>query len=151
LVARRQDVLQSLAAGLPHADRHRLYVLDVNDHAALHAAADAFLAEFGGAEIVIANAGGSSGTLTDPDEALPVFARILATNVTAMVATFAPFIPSIKLQAQHGDGAARLVGIASVAGIRGLPGAGAYSASKAAVISYCESLRVELRQSGFKV
>jgi NAD(P)-dependent dehydrogenase (short-subunit alcohol dehydrogenase family) len=45
----------------------------------------------------------------------------------------------------------RLVGIASVAGIRGLPGAEAYSASKAAVISYCESLRLEMRASGIRV
>jgi short-subunit dehydrogenase len=44
-----------------------------------------------------------------------------------------------------------LVGIGSVSGIRGLPGAGAYSASKAAIISYCESLRVELRNTGIKV
>jgi short-subunit dehydrogenase len=50
---------------------------------------------------------------------------------------------------QRGSG--RLAGIASVAGIRGLPGHGAYCASKAAVISYCESLRGELRASGVKV
>jgi NAD(P)-dependent dehydrogenase (short-subunit alcohol dehydrogenase family) len=50
---------------------------------------------------------------------------------------------------QRGSGA--LVGIASVAGIRGLPGHGAYCASKAAVISYCESLRGELRGSGVRV
>ncbi|MNV70740.1 3-oxoacyl-[acyl-carrier-protein] reductase FabG [compost metagenome] len=43
------------------------------------------------------------------------------------------------------------MGIASVAGIRGLPGHGAYCASKAAVISYCESLRVELARSGVQV
>jgi hypothetical protein len=48
-------------------------------------------------------------------------------------------------------GAGRLVGIASLAGIRGLPGAEAYSASKAAAISYLESLRLELRDSGIKV
>jgi short-subunit dehydrogenase len=45
----------------------------------------------------------------------------------------------------------KLVGIASVAGIRGLPGHGAYCGSKAAVISYCESLRGELRGSGVQV
>jgi short-subunit dehydrogenase len=44
-----------------------------------------------------------------------------------------------------------LVGIASVAGYRGLPGAAAYSASKAAAISYLESLRVELKRSGIRV
>jgi short-subunit dehydrogenase len=63
-----------------------------------------------------------------------------------MVHTFAPFVTSM-----HRAGRGRLVGIASVAGIRGLPGAGAYSASKAAVLSYLESLRVELRGSGVKV
>jgi short-subunit dehydrogenase len=49
------------------------------------------------------------------------------------------------------QGHGRLVGIASVAGIRGLPSAGAYSASKAEPINYCESLRVELRSSGVRV
>src|SRR5690606_23606467 len=44
-----------------------------------------------------------------------------------------------------------LVGIASVAGIRGLPGAGAYSSSQAAVIAYCESLRLELAGQGIRV
>ena len=44
-----------------------------------------------------------------------------------------------------------LVGIASVAGMRGLPGHGAYSSSKAGVIAYCESLRGELRGSGVRV
>jgi short-subunit dehydrogenase len=48
-------------------------------------------------------------------------------------------------------GQGRLVGIASVAGIRGLPGHGAYCSSKAAVISYCESLRGECRPFGVKV
>jgi short-subunit dehydrogenase len=63
-----------------------------------------------------------------------------------LAATFHPFIAPMR---QRGSG--RLVGIASVAGIRGLPGHGAYCASKAAVISYCESLRGELRGSGVRV
>lgn len=72
---------------------------------------------------------------------------VFATNVNATVATFAPFIASMKAQ----QGPRRLVGIGSVAGIRGMRGAGAYCASKAAVHSYCESLRLELRASGIKV
>ncbi len=44
-----------------------------------------------------------------------------------------------------------MVGIASVAGVRGLPGAGAYSASKSAVTTYCESLRLELKPFGVGV
>uniref|UniRef100_UPI0003628AF8 SDR family NAD(P)-dependent oxidoreductase n=1 Tax=Herbaspirillum lusitanum TaxID=213312 RepID=UPI0003628AF8 len=103
----------------------------------------------GGIDVVIANAGISQGTLTEFAEDIPVFERIIATNVTATVATFHPFIAAMKTQPRRQD--CRLVGIGSVAGIRGLPGAEAYSASKAAVISYCESLRIELRASGIKV
>jgi short-subunit dehydrogenase len=151
LVARRQELLEELRASLPHPERHRIYVLDVTDHAALAAAAEDFIAVAGGIDVVIANAGISRGTLTEYAEDLPVFQRILETNVLATVATFTPFIATMKAQAQAGNRDCRLVGIGSVAGIRGLPGAEAYSASKAAVISYCESLRVELRASGVKV
>jgi short-subunit dehydrogenase len=147
LVARRGDVLTALAASLPNPERHAVYALDVTDHAALAAAAHDFIARFGGADIVIANAGVSHGTLTEHPEDQRVFDTILATNVSATVATFTPFVEAMKGQ----DTARRLVGIGSVAGIRGLPGAGAYSASKAAVLCYCESLRLELKASGIKV
>jgi short-subunit dehydrogenase len=60
-----------------------------------------------------------------------------------LVHTFQPFIEAMRSAAKQGE-IAQLVGIASVAGMRGLPGAGAYSASKAAAISYLESLRVEM-------
>ena len=150
LVARRADMLQELAAALPGGP-HRVYALDVTEHAALAAAADDFLQAVGGVDIVIANAGVSAGTLTELAEDLPVFERIVATNLTAMVATFTPFIHAMQRQAQAGEPGCRLVGVASVAGMRGLPGAAAYSASKAAVISYCESLRLEMRRHGIRV
>ena len=151
LVARRGDALQRLAASLPNASRHRIYPLDVTDHAALTEAAADFIAAMDGVDVVIANAGISHGTLTEHAQDLPVFERIIATNLTATVASFTPFIATLKRQAQAGNRHCRLVGIGSVSGIRGLPGASAYSASKAAVISYCESLRVELRSAGIKV
>ncbi|MCA1246862.1 SDR family oxidoreductase [Massilia sp. MS-15] len=147
LLARRRERLEELAASLPHPERHRLYAADVTDRAALAAAAADFLAASGGADIVIASAGVSHGTLTERPADLAVFDAVFATNVNATVATFAPFIAAMKQQ----DGARRLVGIGSVAGIRGMRGAGAYCASKAAVHSYCESLRVELRGSGIEV
>lgn len=149
LVARRADMLEQLRQRLPNAERHKIYALDVTDHAALAAAAIDFISVNGVVNIVIANAGISVGTLSEFSADLPVFARVMETNVLATVATFAPFIANMKQHAQHET--CRLVGIGSVAGIRGLPGAEAYSASKAAVISYCESLRVELRTSGIKV
>jgi len=151
LVARRERLLRAFVETLPNAGSHSIYVLDVNDHAALAQAARDFLAHAGGIEVVVANAGISAGTLTEYAEDLAVFQRILATNVTATVATFAPFVAAMRAQAEAGNRDCRLVGIASVAGVRGLPGAEAYSASKAAVISYCESLRVELKTSGIRV
>jgi NAD(P)-dependent dehydrogenase (short-subunit alcohol dehydrogenase family) len=147
LLARRGDALERLIASLPHPERHRAYAVDVRGHAAIAAAAHDFLAHAGGIDVVIANAGISAGTLTEFAEDLAVFEDIIATNVIATAATFAPFIAAMKAQRTP----ARLVGIGSVAGIRGLPGAEAYCASKAAVISYCESMRLEMRPYGIKV
>ena len=149
LVARRKEVLEQLQQSLPNPEKHYIYHLDVTNHAALEAAANAFNLATGGAHIVIANAGVSMGTLSEFSEDIPVFNQVIATNLMATVATFAPFIRNMKSRAAIQP--CRLVGIGSVAGIRGLPGAEAYSASKAAVISYCESLRVELRASQIKV
>ncbi|MGV3653064.1 MAG: SDR family oxidoreductase [Noviherbaspirillum sp.] len=151
LLARRKPALERLVATLPDAGRHRIYAADVTDHAALAAAANDFIGYAGGVEVVIANAGISVGTLTDYAQDLPAFERVIATNVTALAATFNPFLARMRIQAEAGHGDCRLVGIASVAGIRGLPGGGAYSASKAAAISYCESLRVELKRTGIRV
>lgn len=149
LVGRRREVLESVRAKLANPDRHAVYALDVNDHHALREAAHDFINRCGKVHVVIASAGISVGTLSELSEDLPVFRKVMETNVLATVATFAPFIEHMKSFASSER--CRLVGIASVAGIRGLPGASAYSASKAAVISYCESLRVELQESGIRV
>ncbi|GJJ00265.1 short-chain dehydrogenase [Duganella rhizosphaerae] len=151
LLARRSAMLDQLIATLPNPERHRAYAVDVRDHAAIAAAAQAFMAHAGGIDVVIANAGISVGTLTEFAEDIPVFEAVIATNVVATAATFAPFIPAMKAQMATQNRPARLVGIGSVAGIRGLPGAEAYSASKAAVISYCESLRLEMKPYGIRV
>ena len=144
LVARRADRLQSLVESLP--GKHFVYVLDVCDRAQLHAAARHFIGHGGDVEIVIASAGISAGTLTEQSDDFNVFQSIFQTNVMATVSTFEPFISGMI---ERGKGT--LVGIASVAAVRGLPGAGAYSASKSAVATYCESLRVELKPKGIGV
>ncbi|HQE37745.1 MAG TPA: SDR family oxidoreductase [Zoogloea sp.] len=144
LVARRRAALQELLATLP--GEHAVYTVDVADEAGLRQAAADFSARFGVPDVVVANAGVSVGTLTEEEGDLRAFERVMRTNVLGMVATFQPFVAPMRAR-----GSGRLVGIASVAGIRGLPGAGAYSASKAAVIAYLESLRVELHGSGVKV
>ena len=145
LVARRRDFLDGLNQRL--GGGHACYPLDVADAPALHDAATDFIFRFGAPDIIIANAGVSAGTLTECEEDLDIFRRVMDTNVFGMAATFAPFIPALRVA----GGERRLVGIASVAGIRGLPGAEAYSASKAAAIAYLESLRLEMRPYGIKV
>jgi short-subunit dehydrogenase len=142
--ARRGDVLQDLAAKFP--GRVFCYALDVRDGQALQNAANDFIARVGPPNVVIANAGISTGTLTEFVKDIDAFQQVMDINVLGMVKTFHPFITGMQA-ANVGT----LVGIASVAGFRGLPGAGAYCASKAAVISYLESLRVELHGSNVKV
>lgn len=147
LVARRTGEIESWARaqGLA-AGQYAVYGADVADTASIVAAAEACIAAQGLPDTVIANAGISVGMDTQVRDDIDVMARTFAINNVGLAATFHPFVQKM---AQRGAG--RLVGIASVAGIRGLPGHGAYCASKAAVISYCESLRGELRATGVKV
>ncbi|HMO44955.1 MAG TPA: SDR family oxidoreductase [Rubrivivax sp.] len=147
LVARRGAELQAWADAQGWADeRVRVYAADVRDVRAIVEAGRRCLAEQGLPEAVVANAGISIGMDTADIDDLEVMRATFETNNLGMAATFHPFVEPMR---QRGSG--RLVGIASVAGIRGLPGHGAYSASKAAAISYCESLRGECAPSGVKV
>jgi hypothetical protein len=147
LVARRGEQLQAWidAQGLD-ASRARAYAADVRDVAAIVRAGAECIAQFGLPDVVIANAGISIGMDTADREDLEVLRTTFETNNVGMAATFHPFLEPMRRR-----GSGRLVGIASVAGIRGLPGHGAYCASKAAAIAYCESLRGECRGSGVQV
>jgi short-subunit dehydrogenase len=104
------------------------------------------LATHGLPDVVIANAGISIGMDTAEFEDLQVMRETLETNVLGMAASFHPFMAAMRERR-----AGTLVGVASVAAIRGLPGHGAYCASKAAVVSYCESLRGDCRPFGLRV
>lgn len=147
LVARREAELTAwaVAQGWP-SDRWRVYGADVAQVDSIVATGHVCLAEQGVPDVVIANAGISVGMDTAERSDIDVMAQTFATNNTGMAATFHPFVEPMRAR---GSGA--LVGIASVASIRGLPGHGAYCASKAGVVSYCESLRGELRGSGVQV
>ena len=142
--ARRAELLKQLADDYP--GQVSCYSLDVRDNLAVQGATEDFISRIGVPDIVIANAGVSIGTLTEFDDDIEPFQQVFDINVLGMVKVFQPVITAMRAAGQG-----TLVGIASVAGFRGLPGAGAYSASKAAVISYLESLRVELNGSGIKV
>ena len=147
LVARREAEMAQWAQSQGLApERGRVYGADVAQIDSIAAAGEACLAQQGLPDVVIANAGISVGVDTAQREDLEVIARTFATNNIGLAATFHPFVAPMRAR-----GSGTLVGIASVAGIRGLPGHGAYCASKAAVISYCESLRGELSGSGVRV
>lgn len=149
LLARRTDVLEQWLLSLPLALREdQICILgaDVGDADSMLAAAQQCMVRMGLPDVVIANAGISLGVDTGEREDLDVFEQVLRTNTLGVAHTFHPFIRAMQARGQG-----KLVGIASVAGIRGLPGHAAYCASKAAVISYCESLRGELCTQGVAV
>jgi len=155
LAARRVPEMQAWleAQGIP-SDSAQCYCADVSDANSIIAAASECIAEQGVPDVVIANAGISIGMDTREREDLEVLQQVMNTNVMGMAATFHPFLLAMKNRAEqmgHAHHAGTLVGIASVAGVRGMPGHAAYCASKAATISYCESLRGELKSEGFKV
>ena len=147
LVARRTQEIQAWADGKGLAtERFQIYSADVSSIDSIVGAAQQCLQRQGVPDVVIANAGISIGMDSADRNDIDVMVRTFATNNTGLAATFHAFIAPMV---QRGSG--QLVGIGSVAGIRGLPGHGAYCASKAAVFAYCESLRGELRHNGVQV
>jgi short-subunit dehydrogenase len=147
LVARRTEVLQAWVAsqGLG-SDRAAIFGADVADTEQIVAAGRRCIAECGLPDVVVACAGISVGMDTAVRADLEVMRELFAINNIGLAATFHPFLAPMR-ERRRGT----LVGVASVAAIRGLPGHGAYSASKAGVVAYCESLRVECRGSGVSV
>jgi short-subunit dehydrogenase len=147
LVARRAEALHAWAAShAPGPGRVGVYAADVGDVDAAVAAGRRCLEAQGLPDVVIANAGISVGMDTAERGDLDVMRETFALNNVGLAATFHPFLAPMR---ERGRGT--LVGIASVAAIRGLPGHGAYCASKAGVAAYCESLRGECRGSGVRV
>ena len=144
LIARREGELARLAGSL--AGTTVTYPMDVADGAAMERAAQDFVARFGAPDLVIAAAGVSVGTRGDEFADVAKLRRVLEVNTMGLAAALAAFAPAMRAA-----GKGTLVGVASVAGFRGLPGAGAYSASKAAGIAWLESLRTELAGSGVAV
>lgn len=147
LVARRGERLKAWAREQGLSPSKCLCIeADVRDPQAMRDAAAECLGTLGLPDLVVANAGISVGVDLALAEDVDVFAEVLQTNVQGMVHTFQPFVAAM-VQARRGS----LVGVASVASLRGLPGHAAYCASKAAVLALCESMRVELRPAGVKV
>lgn len=144
LVGLDRATLEALAATAP--GRCAIYMPEVSDSVAMQAMAQDWADRFGTPDAVIANAGVAGGFDTAQASDLAVFRRILEINLLGVATTFQPFVAPMR---ERGRG--MLAGIASLAGRRGLPGNGAYCASKGGLIRYLESLRAELRPNGVQV
>ena len=147
LVARRTAHVEEWARerGLGAAQL-AVYGADVAQPESIVAAGQSCIARQGLPDVVIACAGISVGMDTAQRADLEVMREVFAINNLGLAATFHPFLAGMRAR-----GSGTLVGVASVAAVRGLPGHGAYCASKAAVVAYCESLRVECRGQGVSV
>lgn len=146
LLGMQRSALETLAALAP--ERTRIYSFDVCDSTTMQAAAQDWMAFAGLPDLVIANAGVASGFDTSQAQDLPVLRRMLEINVLGPATTFQPFVQALQTQSIH---SCALVGVASIAGWRGMPGNGAYCASKGALIRYLESLRAEMRGTAITV
>ncbi|MFW5331376.1 SDR family NAD(P)-dependent oxidoreductase [Hydrogenophaga sp. ZJX-1] len=147
LVGMNRPVLEALAAIAP--DRCAVYTPDVADSAAMQAMAVDWIGRAGVPDLVVANAGVAGGFDTAEASDLAVMRRMLEINLLGPATTFQPFLQTWRGQGGAERGA--LVGVASIAGWRGMPGNGAYCASKGGLIRYLESLRAECRGSGIRV
>jgi short-subunit dehydrogenase len=140
LLARRAEVLQEVAAKVEAAGGSALAVaVDVRDAPAVKSATAQVAARFGRVDVLVANAGKGEITLArefDIESATQVF----SVNLLGAMNSVAAVLPEMIAR-----GSGQIVGISSLAAYRGFPGSGAYCASKAALSTFFESLRVELR------
>lgn len=146
LVARRREALQEVAEAIAQAGgQASIHAADVADPQAAVAAVRAADDALGGLDLVVANAGVGkdrwSGKLTWED-----CAQVIGVNVAGATATLVAVLPRM-VERKRGH----LVGISSIAGIRGLPKLAAYCGSKAYLSTFLESLRIDLRGVGIAV
>ena len=146
LAARRLNELDDVATEIRRrGGRAQARTLDVADARLVVARVRAWDAECGGFDLVVANAGAASG---DPARALDweEVERVLQVNVLGACATL---VAAAEPMAARRTGT--LAGVSSLAGRRGMARSGAYSASKAALSTFVESLGIELRPRGVRV
>jgi short-subunit dehydrogenase len=143
IVARRSELLSELAREIEgRGARARTFALDVSDSAAMAKGATEFVDRAGGVDLVVANAG-----IAIPDRIRKgdseSIANLMRVNVIGVTNTIVPFVP-LMLRAHGGV----LAAVSSVAGLRPMPGRAPYSASKAAVNTFMEALRLDLLGTG---
>ena len=146
VLARRAEALIEVAGEVERAGGKALALpADVRDAAALEKAVARVQELWGGVDVLVANAGMSTTTGATNLRAGEA-GDVISVNVIGVINSVAAVLPGmLERKAGH------LVAISSLASYRGMPKSGAYSASKAAVSTFFESLRVDLRKSGIAV
>jgi short-subunit dehydrogenase len=146
LVARRADRLNALVASIVGGGGRALACpCDVTDRDDVHAAVTRAEAELGPVDLLVANAGISGMTTAAALDAVDL-ERVLRVNVLGAAYAAEAVLPGMVRR-----GRGHLVAMGSLTGYGGLPRTAAYSASKAALKNYFESLRIDLRGSGVAV
>lgn len=147
LLARRDDMLNDLAVRCEAAGgRARVFACDVTDSDAVHAAADKLRGEFGRIDILICNAGVSGNNPETRSYDPAGVGRVIDVNLMGAVNAIHAVVPEM-LERSSGQ----LVAVSSLAGIRGLRRSAAYSASKAAMTAFFESVRLDVQNQGIAV
>ncbi|HTH51182.1 MAG TPA: SDR family NAD(P)-dependent oxidoreductase, partial [Pyrinomonadaceae bacterium] len=147
VVARRKELLDDLVARCEAAGgKARAFVVDVVDADGLRGAADEFRSQFGHIDIMIANAGISGKSQETRDFVPSAVKEVIDTNLMGAINSVGAVLPEML---ERGSG--HLVAISSLAGFRGLPRSAAYSASKAAMTAYFESVRLDVQDRGVAV
>lgn len=147
LIARREDQLRALVEKIEKTGgTARFFACDVRDAEKLFEAAEALRREFGKIDILIANAG--IGGNDEPTRKLEPAAvkKVIDINLNGAVNSVAAVLPGML---ERGSG--QLVAISSLAGFRGLPKSAAYSASKAGMTAFFESVRLDVQSRGISV
>jgi short-subunit dehydrogenase len=146
LLARREEVLGEVARKVEAAGGRAFAVaVDVREAEAVREAAAKVREQFGPIDVLVANAGVGEITLARAFD-IEVVTQVLSVNVLGAMNSVAAVLPQML---ERGSG--QIVGISSLAAFRGFPGSGAYCASKAALSTFFESLRAELRPSNIYV
>lgn len=147
LLARREELLKPIAEKIKSkGGKARIFACDVTEKDKLHKAAESLRNEFGKIDILIANAGiGGNNKETRELEADAV-TKVINVNLIGAVNSVSAVIPQmLKRKSGH------LVAISSLAGFRGIPKSAAYSASKAGMTAFFESVRLDVQHKGVAV
>jgi len=147
LTARRIDKLEALAEELRRigATRVVVHALDVTDFASVPRVMGEAASELGGLDIVIANSG-IGGATPIGRGAFDAARRVIETNLLGAMATI-----DAAVEIFYRQGRGHVVGVTSVAAVRGLPMQGAYSASKSGLSRYLEAVRAEVQGTPIRV